>query len=168
MLASAATIEIVAKALETHSLTKVVLDPVMISTSGAQLLPPEAVSNLRTMLLRHSILTPNIPEAKLLLSDAGIATKEIESVVDMETMAQTIQQELGPAWVLVKGGHVPLKPDLTVAKMLEERRVMVNVLYGNGQFYHIQSDFQDSRNTHGTGCSLACECLYFGLAMDIS
>ena len=156
MLASAGTIEEVADALMAHSLRNVVVDPVMVSTSGAELLPKEAVSVLRTVILPLTrVLTPNIPEAKLLLSDAGVEVPEINSVANMETIARLVQS-LGPEWVLVKGGHVPFKADLTVAKDHEEMEVVVDVLCGDDGVYPIRSVYQTSRNTHGTGCSLAC------------
>lgn len=130
---------------------------VMVSTSGAQLLPQDAVQSLRDLLLaKATILTPNIPEARMLLSEAGTEAPDVESVADMESIAKAVQA-LGPEWVLVKGGHVPFKADLTAAKAPEERQVVVDVLYGQGKIVHVQSAFQDSKNTHGTGCSLACK-----------
>lgn len=130
---------------------------VMIATSGAELLPREAVAALLEGLLKlTTVLTPNIPEAKLILEDSGHASVEIESVGDLEAMARSVQA-LGPEWVLVKGGHAPLKADLTVAKSDEDKAVVVDVLYGHGEFWHVESPYQSSTNTHGTGCSLACE-----------
>jgi hydroxymethylpyrimidine/phosphomethylpyrimidine kinase / thiaminase len=129
----------------------------MVSTSGSQLLPSEAVHSLRDLLFSHTtVLTPNIPEAKLLLLDAGIEVKEIESVADLESIARSVQS-LGPEWVLVKGGHVPLKTDLTTARQADERQVVVDVLCGQNQIFRMQSEFQVSTSTHGTGCSLACK-----------
>jgi hydroxymethylpyrimidine/phosphomethylpyrimidine kinase len=128
----------------------------MVATSGAQLLPTEAVSQLRKSLLgRATVLTPNIPEARLILEDAGESVGEIHGVGDLDRMAQAVGQ-LGPEWVLLKGGHLPLKTDLTVGTSSEDKKVVVNVLHGNGQTIHITSEYQDSPNTHGTGCSLAC------------
>ena len=129
----------------------------MVSTSGAQLLPMDAVRVLRTELLpRTTVLTPNLPEAKLLLSEADVDDLEIRGVADLERVAREVHA-LGPLWVLVKGGHVPFKSDLTIATSPEERRVVVDVLYGDGLAVHIQSPYQDSPSTHGTGCTLACE-----------
>ncbi|KAG7041047.1 putative hydroxymethylpyrimidine/phosphomethylpyrimidine kinase 2 [Colletotrichum scovillei] len=155
MLASPATIETVVEALKRHKVPKVVVDPVMIATSGAELLPREAVAALLEGLLKlTTVLTPNIPEAKLILEDSGHAPVEVESVGDLEAMAKAVQA-LGPEWVLVKGGHAPFKADLTVAKSEEDKAVVVDVLYGHGEFWHVQSPYQSSTNTHGTGCSLA-------------
>ncbi|EXF80533.1 phosphomethylpyrimidine kinase [Colletotrichum fioriniae PJ7] len=155
MLASPATIETVVEALKRYKVPKVVVDPVMIATSGAELLPREAVAALLEGLLKlTTVLTPNIPEAKLILEDSGHASVEIESVGDLEAMARSVQA-LGPEWVLVKGGHAPFKADLTVAKSEEDKAVVVDVLYGHGKFWHVESPYQSSTNTHGTGCSLA-------------
>lgn len=127
----------------------------MVATTGAVLLPSDAVKDMRTLLLPQTFMvTPNIPEAKLLLSDAGIESLEIENVGDLETLARETQK-LGPRWILIKGGHVPFKKDGTVAKTPEEREFVVDVLFGEGEFTRLQSPYQHSRNTHGTGCSLA-------------
>ncbi|KAK3334031.1 Phosphomethylpyrimidine kinase-domain-containing protein [Cercophora scortea] len=155
MLASAGTIEAVVKALEDHKVKTVVVDPVMIATTGAQLLPSESLRGLRTRLLPLStILTPNIPEARLLLADAGYGHMPIETSGDLDVIARALQ-ELGPKWVLIKGGHCPFRSDGTVARTADENEIIVNVLCGEGQIIRIQSPYQDSRNTHGTGCSLA-------------
>lgn len=133
----------------------------MVSTSGAQLLPHEAIAQLSQHLLPHTtILTPNIPEATLLLTQNGHQVGEIQSVSDVEAMGRKIQQ-LGPKWVLVKGGHMPFRKDLTVAKTDEEKEIVVDVLVGpEGRILRVQSPYQKSTSTHGTGCSLACEYLH--------
>ncbi|GKT95860.1 hypothetical protein Ct61P_13710 [Colletotrichum tofieldiae] len=121
--------------------------------SGAP--PREAVAELLEGLLRlTTVLTPNVPEAKLILEDSGYKSIKVNGVKDLEEMAKSVQA-LGPEWVLVKGGHAPFKADLTVAETEEEKSVVVDVLYGHGGFLHIQSPYQSSTNTHGTGCSLA-------------
>lgn len=75
----------------------------MVSTSGAQLLPNIAVLNLRTQLLPlTTILTPNIPEARLLLKNAELEAPETKSLDDIVNIARTLQS-LGPRYVLVKG-----------------------------------------------------------------
>ncbi|KAF6805191.1 thiamine biosynthesis protein (thi-4) [Colletotrichum musicola] len=155
MLASPATIGTVVDALKRHRIPKVVVDPVMIATSGAQLLPREAVTQLLEGLLKlTTVLTPNIPEAKLILEDAGHGSIEVKTVKDLEEMAKAVHA-LGPEWVLVKGGHAPFNKDLVAAETEEEKAFVVDVLYGDGKFVHIQSPYQKSTNTHGTGCSLA-------------
>lgn len=127
----------------------------MVATTGAKLLPLDAVNELRTLLLPQTfILTPNIPEAQLLLSESGKGTVDIQRVDDLEVIAQKVLG-LGPKWVLVKGGHVPFKKDGSIATTPEERELVVDLLFGEGQATRIESPYIDSTNTHGTGCSLA-------------
>lgn len=132
----------------------------MVATTGAQLLPEKAVEELRTLLLPLAfILTPNIPEAKLLLANSGETgekEKDVQRIEDLENLARRIQA-LGPEWVLVKGGHVPFKKDGTVATEPAQREIIVDVLVGpdDGRVTRIETPYLDSKNTHGTGCSLA-------------
>jgi hydroxymethylpyrimidine kinase/phosphomethylpyrimidine kinase len=129
----------------------------MVSTSGSRLLPTEAVRVLREQLLPHTtILTPNVPEALLLLSDAGLPAEGPQNVNDLITIAKAVQS-LGPRFVLLKGGHLPLKKGGDVAKTAVERALMVDILYGEGVVTKMETAYQNSKNTHGTGCSLACE-----------
>jgi hydroxymethylpyrimidine kinase/phosphomethylpyrimidine kinase len=129
----------------------------MVSTSGSQLLPENAVSELRLKLLpKATILTPNVPEAKLLLLDAGKPVDELQNVEDLIKTAKSVQN-LGPTYVLLKGGHLPLKKDGTIARTDEEKEIMVDILYGEDQVTKIETPYHKSKNTHGTGCSLACK-----------
>jgi hydroxymethylpyrimidine kinase/phosphomethylpyrimidine kinase len=129
----------------------------MVSTSGSQLLPKEAVRGLRDHLFPlTTILTPNVPEALLLLSDAGLPAEAPGNVKDLIKVAKAVQS-LGPKFVLLKGGHLPLQKDGNAAKTAAERVLMVDILYGNGTITRIESAYQSSKNTHGTGCSLACK-----------
>ncbi|EDN90672.1 hypothetical protein SS1G_00072 [Sclerotinia sclerotiorum 1980 UF-70] len=153
--ASAETVEVVAKALKRHHVKTLIVDPVMISTSGTQLLPSIAIRHLRELLLPYTtVLTPNVPEAKLLLSDAGKFVEEPKNLDDLKNIAKEVQS-LGPRYVLVKGGHLPLRKDGTVATKEEEKELMVDILYGEGVITEIRTKYQNSRNTHGTGCSMA-------------
>ncbi|KAH9872003.1 hypothetical protein J1614_006263 [Plenodomus biglobosus] len=155
MLASTETIEMVADAFRRYNVTTTVVDPVMVSTSGSQLLLEDAVSTLIEKLLPlTTILTPNLSEALLLLKTAGIPTKDPENVDDMVAIATHIHK-LGPTWVLLKGGHLPLTRGRLVSKSKEEREVVLNVLVGEGGVHLMESEYLHSRNTHGTGCSLA-------------
>jgi len=128
----------------------------MVATTGAQLLPAEAVSALRAHLLPLAyVLTPNIPEAELLASEEEPV--EIRRIEDLENLARRLAA-LGPKWVLVKGGHAPFKKDGSIATDRTEREIVVDVLLGpglNGSVTRIESPYIESRNTHGTGCSLA-------------
>jgi hydroxymethylpyrimidine/phosphomethylpyrimidine kinase / thiaminase len=169
MLASTETIRAVAQALEAHNFSgSLVVDPVMVATTGAKLLPSEALRELRERLLpRATVLTPNIPEARLLLSDAGLEAGTPEqqllppdgaiSVADLEAAGNALLS-LGPEWVLIKGGHAPMRRGgMCAAASDAEKEVVVDVLCGKGSFVRIETEYQASRNTHGTGCSLACE-----------
>lgn len=129
----------------------------MVSTSGHQLLPAQAVRDLRENLLPiATIITPNVPEAMLLLSDSGKSATDAKNVDDLIEIAKAVQS-LGPKYVLVKGGHLPFKKDGTVAETTTEKALMVDILYGDGAVTKIETLYQPSKNTHGTGCSLACK-----------
>ncbi|RDL35139.1 Ribokinase-like protein [Venustampulla echinocandica] len=157
MLASAETIKVVANALRQHNVPAIVVDPVMISTSGSHLLPGDAVRELRMEILpQATILTPNLPEAMDLLSQSGKPAQDPKSVDELVEIAKSVQS-LGPRYVLVKGGHLPFKKDGNVAETDEERAVTIDILYGDGYVTRIENVYQDTKNTHGTGCSLACE-----------
>lgn len=165
MLASAETIDMLADILSTHTFpptAAIVVDPVMVSTSGAELLPRPAIRTLISNLLpRVTLLTPNIPEADLILATSSqdvsaAGERQIQSVQDLEATARAIQA-LGPRWVLVKGGHRPFAADLKGPG----KDVIVDVLVGPSpdDVMTVTSPWQDSTSTHGTGCTLACEML---------
>jgi hydroxymethylpyrimidine kinase/phosphomethylpyrimidine kinase len=140
----------------------------MVSTSGAQLLPQEAISTLIKQLLPlTTVLTPNLPEAKLLLQSAGVELKDPENVEDIVAMAHKIQG-LGPRWVLLKGGHLPLTRGRVVSKAESEKEVVLNVLVGESGLTMMESEYLKSNNTHGTGCSLACTSAFGASALCIS
>ncbi|OAA67050.1 phosphomethylpyrimidine kinase [Niveomyces insectorum RCEF 264] len=152
MLASAATIDLVADTLKQRAVAKAVVDPVMVATTGASLLPADATASFTNLARLAYVLTPNLPELRKLLN----CSDDVACVADLERLAQVARQRLGPTWLLAKGGHLPFKKNHEVARTDQEREVIVNVLVGpDGQSYQIESDYQNSRNTHGTGCSLA-------------
>lgn len=129
----------------------------MVSTSGSHLLPQSAISTLIERLLPlTTILTPNLPEAELLLKIAGVDINSPENVDDIVAMAKRIQQ-LGPKYVLLKGGHLPLTKGRLVSKGEDEREIVLNVLVSQDEVTIMESEYLHSRNTHGTGCSLACK-----------
>ncbi|KAF2431201.1 thiamine biosynthesis protein-like protein (Thi-4) [Tothia fuscella] len=155
MLASAETISVVADALRRHNVPLTVVDPVMVATSGAQLLPEKAVAKLLQELFPlTTILTPNLPEAKLLLQTAKVAFQEPHTRDDLIHIARALQK-LGPKYVLLKGGHVPLTKDKTISKHDAEYHIVFNVLAGPEGYKSFETEYLRSRNTHGTGCSLA-------------
>lgn len=142
---------------------------VMIATTGAQLLPPEALQALHDRLLPlATIVTPNVPEALLLLRNVNTQKSSldysIKTVEDLETAARAIRA-LGPPWVLVKGGHCPFRADGTVADAEgagDDRVKVVDVLVGEDPktgeevVVRLETEYCASKDTHGTGCSLAC------------
>ena len=135
MLSTAPIIEAVATELTSHRIEKLVVDPVMVAKSGAQLLQPEARAALADRILPLALLvTPNLPEAEVL---AGIRVAEPE---DMEEAARRIHL-MGPRYVLVKGGH--LKGDAT------------DLLWNGRDFTRFSTPRIDSQNTHGTGCTFS-------------
>ncbi len=136
MLATAEVIATVADALETHRPRYIVLDPVMVATSGAKLLADDALAALRSRLLPlASVLTPNIPEAGLLL-DHAIANREDAERALIELHA------LGPQAVLLKGGHLD-EGSTVVDRFIDD--------HGSTAFVHDRIAIEG----HGTGCSLA-------------
>lgn len=113
----------------------VVVDPVMVSTSGSRLLKEDAMEALVSRLIPLSdIVTPNIPEAEVL---AGM---DIDTVEDMKTAASKIK-EFGAGYVLVKGGHLEGKA--------------IDILYDGDSYTEFSSDKIESTSTHGTGCTLS-------------
>lgn len=130
----------------------------MVSTSGAQLLPENAVRSLLEELLPiTTILTPNLPEALLLLKNAGRGVESPQNLNDVLRIAEQVQQ-LGPKYVLLKGGHMPLTKDEKISKSEGDHHVVLNVLCG-AELEPVKFEFPylKSKNTHGTGCSLACK-----------
>lgn len=137
MIASAEIAVAVADALSPHRGVPVVLDPVMVAKGGASLLAREAVAALVGRLLPlATVLTPNLPEAAVLLGEA--------EAIDRAAMADQAQRllALGPRAVLLKGGHLPgtESPDVLATPEGLSWFEGVRVL---------------TRNTHGTGCSLS-------------
>ncbi len=136
MLANAEVIAAAADALLQHRPAAIVLDPVMVATSGAKLLEDDALANLRTRLLPlATVLTPNIPEAELLLGHVIADDAAAEAALD-ELLA------LGVGAVLLKGGHLPGSGDMV--DRYADRQVRQH-------FTHPRLDLEG----HGTGCTLA-------------
>ncbi len=137
MLSQAATIETVAKGLDRHRAKNIVLDPVMVATSGDRLLAPEAIDALRNMLVpRAVVVTPNLTEAAA-LTGATAARNEQE----MEIQARELLA-LGARNVLIKGGH-------------GSGDESVDLLVGEGDVLRLSAKRVHTKNTHGTGCTLS-------------
>jgi hydroxymethylpyrimidine/phosphomethylpyrimidine kinase len=137
MLHSADTVRTVAAALRRHGLAKVVLDPVMIATSGAKLIDDQAIEVLvRELFPLAAVVTPNLDEAALLVG------QPLHSEADMQAAAHQLI-ERGANAVLLKGGH--LAGD-TVSDLLLAR---------GAQPLWMRAPRIASGNTHGTGCTLS-------------
>jgi hydroxymethylpyrimidine/phosphomethylpyrimidine kinase len=145
MLASSAIVEAVVAAVEEMDLPNLVVDPVMIAKSGDRLLDDDAVHALKVSLLPLAlVVTPNVPEAEAL---AGMA---IRSQDDLREAARRIGR-LGPAAVVMKGGHLPGAD-------------VVDVLFERGEFFEFSGPRIPGPHTHGTGCTFAA-AVTAGLAM---
>ena len=135
MVASKELICVIADMLRYHNAKNVVVDPVMVATSGSSLMKNDAVQTLIEKLLPiATLVTPNIPEAQVL------SGKTIESKEDMLSAANFIGNTYGCA-VLLKGGH-----SINDAN---------DLLYTNGEFIWFEGKRINNHNTHGTGCTLS-------------
>lgn len=148
MVSSAAIIEAIADRLRAHEARNIVVDPVMVATSGARLIDESAVCALAEQLLPLAdVVTPNMPEASVL---CGF------EVLDEEGMERAARQlgTAGSGAVLVKGGHaVDRADDVLVA--------------ADGRVTWLRAPRIDTANAHGTGCSLS-SAIACGLARGLS
>lgn len=135
MVASAGLIEMIAQRLRFHQAENIVVDPVMVATSGAKLIEDAAVETLKKELLPlAAVVTPNIPEGEI-LSGMKISSRE-----DMEKAAKVISETYSCA-VLLKGGH-----SINDAN---------DLLYADGALHWFRGRRIQNPNTHGTGCTLS-------------
>ena len=135
MVSQTELIDVIAQKLTFYKARNIVLDPVMVATSGSKLISDDAIDSLCKKLIPLAlVITPNIPEAEVL---SGLA---IRSPKDMETAARTIYEKFGTA-VLLKGGH-----DLNDAN---------DLLYDGNECRWFHGTRINNPNTHGTGCTLS-------------
>lgn len=145
MLYSAEIVQVVAKKLHQYLPKYIVIDPVMVATSGDILLQNEAIEAMKSALFPlATIITPNMPEAGVLLG------KKIETIADME-MAVPLLTQWGSKSALLKGGH------------LTEGQECWDMLYipNNFQVEEICQNWVITSNTHGTGCTLSAAITFF-------
>ncbi len=144
MLGDRATVEAVAAAIARHKLCPLVVDPVMVATSGDPLLAPDAIDAVRRLMLPlAAVVTPNLDEAARL---TGLP--RARSVAEVEAQGLSILA-MGPKSVLVKGGH-------------GEGDDVVDVLVSAASPpLHLSAPRIDTRNTHGTGCTLSAAVAAF-------
>ena len=149
MVSNASLICVIAQKLKQYGARHIVVDPVMVATSGSRLMQNEAVDTLeRELLPLAELVTPNIPEAEIL------SGREIRNPKDMEDAAKQIADAYSCA-VLLKGGH-----DLNDAN---------DLLYRNGTARWFHGRRIDNPNTHGTGCTLSSAIasnLAYGCELD--
>lgn len=141
MLGQQLVTRIVAERLAYWKPAHLVLDPVMVAKSGDHLLEKTAVNELRESLLPlATILTPNLPEAGVLLDSSPV-----DNLKDMRRVAERLRRlmnDSGERWVFLKGGHLP--GDITV-----------DVLHDGDRLIELPGQRIHTPNTHGTGCSLS-------------
>ena len=141
MVFSSDLASVIGERLRRYNVRNVVLDPVMVASSGAKLLQPEAVDTLKKELFPLvRVITPNLPEAEALLSE------KITDKVSMEAAARQLSDTFRCA-VLLKGGHRSSDAD--------------DVLYEQKQLYWFKSEHISTNNTHGTGCTLSSAIAVF-------
>ncbi|MFI3318392.1 MAG: bifunctional hydroxymethylpyrimidine kinase/phosphomethylpyrimidine kinase [Rikenellaceae bacterium] len=149
MLHSAEIVELVARMVDKYSIRNVVLDPVMVSTSGHRLIEQEAIETLRSTLIpRARIITPNIPEAEILLG------RKISTQQELPALARSLSME--GVSVLLKAGHL-------------EDEELIDVIYNaeDQTCTPLSSKRLSTQNTHGTGCTLSA-ALASALAMGLN
>ena len=135
MVASSELIKVIAEKLKSYNAKNIVVDPVMVATSGAKLISDDAIETLKAELLPLAdVITPNIPEAEVL---SGMTIKNEE---DMVNAAKLIYEKFGCS-VLCKGGH-----------QINDAN---DLLYRNGGYVWFKGKRIDNPNTHGTGCTLS-------------
>ncbi|MGK7951911.1 MAG: bifunctional hydroxymethylpyrimidine kinase/phosphomethylpyrimidine kinase [Xenococcaceae cyanobacterium] len=138
MLLNAEIIEVVSQQLLSRKIEQLVVDPVMVSRTGAQLIDDRAIASLQNCLLPQAlIVTPNIYEAQIL---SGI---EIETLEAMKQAAAIIQNQYGVAVVLVKGGGISGK------------NKGVDIWFDGNNYQTLTTEVVETKNTHGTGCTLS-------------
>ena len=136
MLHSERVIDSVIDSLRSIKVIKIVLDPVMVAKSGAQLISDNAINILKNQLIRRvSLITPNIPEAEVLTD------LKIKNIHDM-TQAGQVLLSMGAKNVLIKGGHLKSKVVKDIFMNKKEIKVFLNKRL-------------KTKNTHGTGCTLS-------------
>ena len=135
MVSSSGLIEVIARKLKQYNAKNIVVDPVMVSTSGSKLLADEAMDSLKnTLLPLATVVTPNVPEAEILTQ------MKITTAADMEKAALLIKEKYG-CDVLMKGGH-----SINDAN---------DLLYSEGKMQWFEGRRINNTNTHGTGCTLS-------------
>lgn len=147
MVSAISIIEEIVSKLSTYPVQNIVVDPVMISTSGSKLLSDEAIETLKSKLFPlATIITPNLAEAACL---SGLSIETKPEMVAAAAQIATFYQ----GYILIKGGHLSETAD--------------DLLYKDGQMTWISGERIDNPNTHGTGCTLS-SAIACGLAEGLT
>lgn len=158
MLSQPEVIDTVARAVSEYNIQSLVVDPVMVATSGDVLLQGAAIDQLRNQLIpKAALITPNLPEAAVLLG-----CPRPESLEAMIAMVEPLLA-LGSKAVLLKGGHLTSDASSRNASLNASLNASRNKgtgkaidLFHDGQTLHqLESPWTETRNTHGTGCTLS-------------
>jgi len=154
MLHSSELIRAVKDAISEYRISNIVLDPVMVATSGDKLLQDEAIGTLKSELIPFvRLITPNIPEAEIL------SGQKIDGQADLPDLAKSLSEQFGgKVSVLLKAGHL-------------EDDELVDVFYNaeEGTFLKLSQKRIQTKNTHGTGCTLSSAVAAFlakGFGLD--
>ena len=150
MLHSAEVIKTVQETLSSYNIDKIILDPVMIATSGDKLITNDAVEALKNFFPHTYLITPNIPEAELIIGHKI-------TLENLEDSAIEIGEKFSVS-VLLKGGHLEVETLMTDALYLKETAKVVI----------INNKSVDTNHTHGTGCSLSSSiATYVALGFEL-
>jgi hydroxymethylpyrimidine/phosphomethylpyrimidine kinase len=154
MLHSGEVIEVVKETLAEYGIKNIILDPVMVATSGDKLVTEEGIEALKTFLPHTMLITPNVPEAELLIGHNI-------SLENLEESARALGEKYGVS-VLLKGGHLEASDMMTDMLYLREEDKLVR----------IENKAYKTKHTHGTGCSLSSSIatyvsLGFGLEASV-
>jgi hydroxymethylpyrimidine/phosphomethylpyrimidine kinase len=149
MLLTAAVIEVVAHKAKQYGIRNLVVDPVMVSTSGATLMKPDAITAFRGALLPLAfVVTPNVDEANVLTGET------VRTANEMETAALRIHG-MGARNVLIKGGHL-------------ESAAATDILFDGSEFSYFRSPRIGTSQAHGTGCVLSASiAAYLALGKSV-
>ena len=150
MLANTAIVQVVAAKVKEHGLPNVVVDPVMVSKTGARLLAEDAVAALcRELFPLAEVVMPNIPEAETLTGN------RIASLADVRSAAERVAA-MGPRAVVITGGHA-------------DGDIVTDILYDGADFHQFSGPRIETVSTHGTGCTFASAvAAYLALGRPLS
>ena len=151
-----ATVRALHQFLPKYPDTKLLVDPVMIATTGGKLFDDESMQLAVDSVMKQAyLITPNFPEAEALAKLTGVSYDKVDSQEKFIELAQKLCQRLGCQNLFLKGGHIPWGDRLTDVLVTANNDVVV-----------YESGYIDTKDTHGTGCTLA-SAIAANLAKDV-